>query len=214
MVFFAYISLLNSMKYHKHLAELIGTYLLTLSVLLSVYAGTGSIVATAVIAGTVLMTCVYTIGNVSGSHINPAVTLSLMSGGKISTKDAVHYIIFQCIGALLAALTYYKLTGSEVPYMVDASFDWMVFATEALGALFFLFGISAVVWGKVNDAMHGIVVGVSLFIGIMLAAHAGGMGIINPAVALGVSSLDFATLLGPIVGGIVGVHLYKIVVNK
>lgn len=197
------------MKHHKPIAELIGTYLLTLSVLLSAYVGAGSVLSTAVIAAVVLGTCVYTIGSISGCHINPAVTVSLLTGNAIKSKEAVYYIIFQCVGALLATLTAYLLSGNSVPYMVQYSFDATTFVTELLGAAFFLFGISAVVWGKVDKAANGLVIGASLLIGILLAVHSGGLGILNPAVALGVASLDFATLLGPIVGGVLGVQVYK-----
>jgi len=202
------------MSYRAPLAELVGTFLLTIGVMLSIAAGTNSVLATAVVAGFTLMICVYTIGNISGSHINPAVTLSLLSGGKISSQNALIYIICQVLGAILAVVVAGLLTSTPVSFEgVSGTFDIPTFFTEALGALFFLFGISAVVWGKVNDAFHGFVVGGSLLLGIMLSAHAGGLGILNPAVALGVGAFNLATVAGPIVGGILGVILYRALVD-
>jgi aquaporin Z len=197
------------MNLQKNFAELIGTYLLTLSVLLSVNATPASLVVTPIIAGLVLAICVYTIGAVSGCHINPAVTLSLLSGGAIKTTEALYYIVFQLVGAALAATTLYLLTGAFMGLGFAAEFSWLVFFTELLGAAFFLFGISAAVWGKVPSVMNGIVIGSSLLISVLLAAHSGGLGILNPAVALGLGGLNLATLLGPIVGGVIGVKVYK-----
>ncbi len=57
----------------------------------------------------------YTIGNISGCHINPAVTLGVWSSGRISGKDAGLYMLFQCIGAIIASTVLYTLvhTGNE-----------------------------------------------------------------------------------------------------
>ena len=89
----------------KYIAELIGTGIL-------VFVGVGS----AVIAGSrigylgiafafglALLTMVYAIGAISGCHINPAVSIAMLVAGKISLKDAVGYIIAQCVGAVIAA---------------------------------------------------------------------------------------------------------------
>jgi len=88
-----------------YLAELIGTFVL-------VFGGVGS----AVLAGThigflgvsfafglSLLAMVYTIGPISGCHINPAVTLGVLLAKKIGAKDAFFYVIAQCIGAIIAS---------------------------------------------------------------------------------------------------------------
>jgi aquaporin Z len=197
------------MHYQKYFAELLGTFLLTLSVVLSLKAGAGTILHTAVIAALVLGACVYTIGAISGCHINPAVTLALYADRKIHGKEAGMYISFQFIGAVLAGIVLAMLFKEQFTSPVALSFDWRIFITEALGAFFFIFGISAVVHKKVDASMSGIVIGSSLLIGIMLAVHAGGAGVLNPAVALGARALNFSTLLGPIVGGVLAVKMYS-----
>lgn len=195
--------------YRKYFAELIGTFGLTFAVL-------GSMafdwpLATPLVAGLTLMLFVYSFGAVSGTHINPAVTIALWVVKKIEVKDAIFYVIFQYLGALLAFYVF-SLIGFTVPVM-EALDTPAVFLGEAIGAFFFLMGIAAVVYGKVKDSMSGVMIGGSLLFGVFLASMLSN-GIINPAVALGVGSLSLAYILGPIVGGIAGVCLYGCIINK
>jgi aquaporin Z len=89
----------------KYAAELIGTFVL-------VFAGLG----TAVIAGSkvgnvgvamafglALLAMAYSVGPISGCHINPAVTLGMLVSGRIAVKDAVGYWVSQCVGATIAS---------------------------------------------------------------------------------------------------------------
>jgi aquaporin Z len=89
----------------KYAAELVGTFVL-------VFAGVGSAVfagshigfaGVALAFGLSLLVMVYTIGPISGCHINPAVTLGILLAKKIGIKDAVAYVIAQIIGAILAS---------------------------------------------------------------------------------------------------------------
>ena len=81
------------MNYRAYAAELIGTFFLTLVVYLSV-SGTGHFqLPTAVLAGMTLGLSVYAFGAISGSHINPAVTLGLASIGKLKPLDAAMYTV-------------------------------------------------------------------------------------------------------------------------
>ena len=89
----------------KYLAEFIGTFLLAFSVLVS----TGLItrIGTPALAALVLGFCVYTLGMVSGAHLNPAITLAVFSVRKIGVQDALGYIIAQLAGAGLAAANFF-----------------------------------------------------------------------------------------------------------
>lgn len=84
-----------------------------------------------------------------------------------------------------------------------------VFLAEALGAFFFTFGIAAVVLEKVHSQMSGLVIGGSLLLGITIAATLGSNGVLNPAVAWGIGSLNLLYVLGPIVGSLFGMQAYK-----
>ena len=103
---------------------MIGTFVLTLMGCGSaVFAGiglgtTGYGVSTLGIAfafGLAVVAMAYTIGGISGCHINPAITLGVWANGRMSGKDACNYMIFQVIGAIIASAVIYFLvnTGNE-----------------------------------------------------------------------------------------------------
>ena len=102
----------------KYLAEMIGTFVLTLMGCGSaVFAGiglgtTGYGVSTLGIAfafGLAVVAMAYTIGGISGCHINPAITLGVWANGRMNGKDACNYMIFQVIGAIIASAVIYLL---------------------------------------------------------------------------------------------------------
>lgn len=188
----------------KYIAEALGTMALTLVVALSIVAKFP--VPTPVLAGFVLLLFVYSVGNISGTHINPSVTIGLWSIKKIETKDALLYILSQFIGAIVAMIVVSYTVG--LPMLV-VSDHLMVGFAEALGTFFFAFGIAAVVSGKVPGVMSGVVIGGSLFLGITIAACIGSNGVLNPAVALGIGSFNITYLLAPIIGSVLGMWLYN-----
>ena len=193
------------MKYRAYAAELVGTFLLAFLVRLSVSGGAFP-VATPVLAALTLGLIVYTIGSISGAHVNPAVTIGLWTIGKIASIDALAYIAAQFIGAGLAAVAGYFLLPigvlSALPNISSA------FVGEAIGATIFLFGISAVVRGKSPEQMSGVVVGTSLLLGV-LAASTVSAGILNPAVALALNAFSLTYAIGPVIGAVAGVWLYR-----
>lgn len=183
-------------------AEFIGTFCLTFAVASS--KATEFPVVTPFVAALCLAMFVYTIGGVSGCHINPAVTIGLTAIKKISVPDAVGYIIAQVVGACAAAALLNVSGSGGGALSVDNGEPYVMFA-EALGMFFFTFGIAAAVFEKIPESMSGIVVGGSLLLGVVVAAH-GSDGVLNPAVSVGVSSfaISWPYLAGPIVGSIVG----------
>lgn len=191
------------MKYKALAAELFGTFGLSLAVLISINSPDFP-VGTPVIAGLTLGLFVYTIGPISGCHINPAVTLGLAAIRKVDLKTAGTYIVAQLLGATLA------IGIGSILYTAPQALVWGdtagVGAAEALGALIFLFGIASVVLGRVPQAMSGIVIGGSLTLGVLWAAQTSN-GVLNPAVAFSLGSLSLAYVWGPIVGAVVGAVL-------
>jgi len=105
----------------KYLAELIGTMVLVLL-------GCGSAVFSGSIAGVVgtgvgtlgvalafglsVIAMAYTIGNISGCHINPAITLGVFLSGRMNGKDAVMYMVFQIIGAIIGSAILFALVST------------------------------------------------------------------------------------------------------
>jgi len=89
----------------KYAAELFGTFALVLiGVGSAVIAGSkvGNL-GVALAFGLVLLTMVYAIGNVSGCHVNPAVTVGVLTAGKMPAREAIIYIVAQCVGAIIGA---------------------------------------------------------------------------------------------------------------
>lgn len=85
-----------------------GTFVLTLlgcgaAVSLNCGSDAASVVGTAIAFGLAVVAMAYTIGGISGCHINPAITLGVFLSGRMSGKDAGMYIVFQVIGAIIAA---------------------------------------------------------------------------------------------------------------
>lgn len=187
----------------KYLAELIGTFALTLLVSLSLVNGSG---LTPFVAATTLAIFVYTIGPISGCQINPAVTIGLWSIKKVSGIDAFWYIVAQIIGAVLAMALSTSLTGLSPELTIVDSGPVMI--AELVGAAFLVFGIAAVVHGKVSDGAAGVTIGGSLLLGILVASTVSN-GVLNPAVALGIGSISVMYVVGPLLGGIVGAWLYR-----
>lgn len=108
----------------KYLAEMIGTFVLTLMGCgAAVFAGIGlgttgygvSTLGVAFAFGLAVIAMAYTIGNISGCHINPAITMGVWASGRMSSKEAGGYMVFQVIGAIIASAVIYLLvhTGNE-----------------------------------------------------------------------------------------------------
>ncbi|MCQ2192454.1 MAG: MIP family channel protein [Paludibacteraceae bacterium] len=106
----------------KYLAEMVGTMVLVLmgcgvAVALgcnsTVGANTASVIGTSMAFGLSVVAMAYTVGSISGCHINPAITLGCLLTGRISTKDAGMYMLFQVIGAFIGAGILAALVGCE-----------------------------------------------------------------------------------------------------
>ena len=86
-----------------YISEFVGTFFLVLGICGVISAGAGHALLTniALVHTLVLMSLVYAIGSISGCHVNPAVTLALLTIRKISGRDAAIYIVCQLAGAVL-----------------------------------------------------------------------------------------------------------------
>lgn len=192
----------------QFIAEWIGTFALAFIVMAGVSAGAAVPMIIPVLAALTLGLFVYTIGGVSGCHLNPAITLGLLSIKIISVKRAFEYIVAQ-IGGAVTAVILANVFGFIDPVAVTAPFAAPIFAAEALGAFFFAFGVAAVVKGSVLAPLSGVVVGGSLLFGILVASLAGAAGIVNPAVAFALNTPTLTYLLAPVIGSVIGFQVYK-----
>lgn len=192
----------------KYIAEFIGTAVLTLAVVGSIINGAGFV--TLLTVGITLALIVATLGSISGAHINPAVTLGLLSLKKIKWKEALFYIIAQFAGAALA-LILVRLHETDVPAL-DLSFSWITLTAEFIGTLVFTFGIASIVFAHESHKVESkapFVIGASLTLGATIAAGLGSNAVLNPAVAFGIGTFGLSYIIGPILGGIAGVWLFK-----
>ena len=194
----------------KYIAEALGTFALTLVVGFSLRSVLP--VPTPVLAGLTLALFVYSIGHISGSHINPAVTIGAWAIKKIKTDEAIKYIIAQLLGGWFALVVASSFAGKLPLFMASNSVTTLL--AEAVGMFFFAFGIASVVYGKNHEAVSGVVVGGSLLLGIMIAVGMGSLGILNPAVSIGLGAFNLMYILGPIVGSVAGMRVYSTLMQK
>jgi glycerol uptake facilitator-like aquaporin len=194
----------------KIIVEFFGTATLAFAVLASI-SMTTPILTTPVVAGLVLMLFVYSIGGISGSHLNPAVTVGVWAIKKIPTREAIAYVIAQCLGGFAAfLLAFYLFTGVSVGFTTESYTD---FWAELLGMTIFSFGIASVIYKKTNPTASGLVIGGSLTLGILLAVAAGSAGLLNPAVGITLGMVSLSNIAGALFGSIIGMHLYRYLVR-
>jgi aquaporin Z len=222
----------------KYAAELIGTGALVL-------VGCGSAVIAgqhigflgiALAFGLIMLVMVYAIGNISGSHINPAVTIAMLVAGKIKGKDALFYIIAQCIGAIIGAAILYAIAKGLPGYSLafdglgqngygahspDGYAMWACFVAELVLTALFVFVILGSIREEAPKGFAGISIGLALafvhLVGIPITGTS-----VNPARSLGPAVLVRGDALpqlwlfwvAPIVGGILAAIVWKYVLAK
>ena len=218
----------------KYLAELVGTFVLTFlgcgaAVALGCGADTASIVGTAIAFGLAVVAMAYTIGGISGCHINPAITLGCFLSGRMTAKDCGMYMVFQVIGAILAAAVLAGIVGT-----VGA--DGII--TTKTGANACAFGVTngliveivltmifvLVVLGataKTNGATNnfaGLAIGLSLILIHLVGIHYTGTSV-NPARSFGPALFEggaalsqvWVFIVGPLVGGGLAALIWKMI---
>ncbi len=215
-------------------AEMVGTFFLVLVGTATATAATigkstagaaPNSLAVALSFGLILVAIVAAIGQVSGAHVNPAVTLGLAVTKHFPWRYVPAYLAAQFAGAIIAALAVWAAYGSQArkvsalgaPKPVGQSTSLEGFLTEALIAFILVFVVLAVATDpRVPAGSAALAIGFALAAGVLLGGPvSGGAG--NPARALGpdIVSLKFANLLayliGPCVGGIIGALLYQAV---
>lgn len=180
----------------KYTAEMIGTFCL-------VFAGTGAVVINdvqggvishvgiALTFGLVVMAMIYAIGDVSGAHINPAVTIAFWAARRFKGKMVLPYIACQCVGAISASLLLLTLfpnhetLGTTLPTGVWKQAIWQPFVLEVVLTFMLMFVILNVSTGaQEKGIMAGAAIGAVVAFEAMFAGPLTGASM-NPARSLG-----------------------------
>lgn len=173
-------------------AEAIGTFFLVLigpgAVMVNAY--TDGVIGHAGIAlafAFVVLAMIYTIGHLSGAHINPAVTVAFWSAGRFPGKEVLPYVLAQSIGAILASLALRWILGpvGALGTTVPAIPLRAAFAVEFLLSFVLMFVIMAVATDeRVADGFAGLAVGLTVGFDAMMGGPLTGASM-NPARSLG-----------------------------
>ena len=203
----------------EYLAEMIGTMVLVLmgcgtAVSLNCGVDTASVVGTAVAFGLAVVAMAYTIGGISGCHINPAITLGCLISKRISPKDAGMYMVFQVIGAFigsgLLALLVSQVGAAGTQTGANECTNGPVAACIVETILTFVFVL--VVLGTTDSKkgagnFAGLAIGLSLILVHLVGIHYTGTSVnparsIAPAVFEGGEALSqlWAFIVGPFAG--------------
>lgn len=198
---------LKDIKSEDVLAEFVGTFGLTLAVLAAL---SGPIIGlpVSIIGGIAVGFFVLTIGAISGCHINPAITLGQYTIGKINALAALSYVVAQLSGALLALVVFGLFNDNQI-YELGGLETWSTFWAEVLGTAVLGFAVTAAVMKKSDSMTSALTVGGGLVVGGALASI-GSYSVLNPAVAVGVGAAGWPYAAGPVVGAIIGSHVYKL----
>ena len=221
-------------------AEAIATYALVffgpLSIILSVVVfGDGlsieSIIMISLGHGAVIGLMVYAFGHISGAHINPAVTIPMMITKKISVQDGIGYIIFQLLGAIIAALSLKAILpelGAKVNFGTQGGPSELLNSSIIAGVTveiiltFFLVTVIflTAVHKKAPAGIHGISIGGMVFLLHLVGVPLTGASMnpartFGPALVSGFWELHWLYWVAPIIGGIIaGVIMNYVFVNK
>lgn len=211
----------------EFVSEFIGTFLL-------IFFGTGAIavstiapelndLAIALIVGGTIALVIETFGDISGAHINPAVTIGFWLAKRCDGKRVLSYIIAQLLGSILASVLLYYLfqsikpdLGLTQPFETNGAVNiWICFIIEYLLTLILMYVILQMATGSKEKGLKaGTIVGLTVFIEVLVFGPITGGSMnparsIAPAVVLGDLSYLWIYVIAPVLGAISSVPLYN-----
>ncbi len=226
---------MESSSTKKYAAEALGTFVLVFmgcgsAVLAGKYIGN---VGIAFSFGLAVLSMAYAIGGVSGCHINPAVSISMLVAGKMKPKDTLAYIIMQCVGAIAGAALLYGIAVGNPLYSLatnglgqngyDAAspggFSLISgFISEVVLTMIFLLVIHGSTSERVPKGFAGIPIGLSLVLIHLVGIPVTGVSV-NPARSLGPALIAGGVAISqlwlfwvaPIIGGVLAAVIWKYV---
>ena len=220
----------------KYMCEFIGTLVLVLfGCGTAVFVGCATeagILTTALAFGLSIVAMAYVIGNVSGCHVNPAVSLACLIDGRMTLKDFFGYVVAQVLGAIAGSGILYGIvacTGMTVAgYGANGFGDASAVGISMIGALIveviltcvFIYTILGVTADEKKGSVAGIVIGLTLTFVHILGIPLTGTSV-NPARSLSAAIFSGATamsqvwvfIVAPFVGAALAAVLYRLL-NK
>lgn len=210
----------------KHVAEFIGTFVLVLF-----GCGTAAAVGcngadpnvaymlTALAFGLSIVAMAYSIGRVSGCHVNPAVSIAMLVSGKLSAKDFVGYVVAQVLGAIVGAALIGVFLGWDCGFGANGLYNADValsLVIECVLTFVFVLVILGVTAKTDNAAVAGLVIGLSLTLVHILGIHFTGTSVnparsFGPALFAGGDALAnvWVFVVAPLVGGVLAALVWK-----
>ena len=209
----------------KYLAEFIGTFVLVF-VACGVAAVTGcngeanaSYLLTALAFGGVIVAMAYSIGNISGCHINPAVSVAVFLNGGLTGKDFIGYLIAQFAGGIAGAGMLTVLIGRGLGLGTNGLFQGDILKSlliEVILTFIFVLAILGVTSKPENGRVAGLVIGGSLTLVHLMGIYFTGTSVnparsFGPALFMGGDALAhvWVFLAAPLVGGILASLVWK-----
>ena len=209
----------------KCFAECLGTFVLVLL-------GCGTAVAlgcsdqpnaayfmTALAFGLVIVAMAYSIGNVSGCHINPAVSIGMLCSGRMSVKEFLAYIASQFIGGIAGGAVLLAIFGKDSGLGTNSLYNdnvWLSLLIEIILTFIFVLAIIGVTSKKENGSVAGIVIGLTLTLVHIFGIHFTGTSVnparsFGPAIFAGNAAFTnvWVFIVAPLVGGVLAALVYK-----
>ncbi len=226
----------NRLSMKKYIAECVGTFVLTfLGCGTAMFLGCGTpagVVGTAIAFGLSVVAMAYTIGEISGCHINPAITLGVALSGRMSWKDACGYWVGQVIGGILAGAVLLLLTkvvaapdltgGLGSNGVANAGGVGGAFLVEVIATFLFVLVVLGTTDAKFGAGKPaGLAIGLSLILIHLMCINLTGTSVnparsIGPALFAGGDALKdlWVFICAPLVGGALSACVWKAMVPK
>lgn len=211
-------------------SEFIGTFALVFlgagaGVILGIENTPAGLVTVALAHGLTLMVFAYAYGHVSGTHINPAVTLGLLTAGKIETTNAIYYIIAQLLGGIVAGFALLFVFGGPLNDLgvtvvnYDLTNIGGAFLLEMIGTFFLVNTIlNAAISGRAGNlaplAIGMVLAANIMFFGPLTGASLNPARTIGPAVATGIYADIWLYFVATILGGVLAGLLYRFLLEE
>ena len=208
-----------------YFAECIGTFVLvffacgTAAVTGCTANANAAYLITALAFGLVIVAMAYSIGNVSGCHINPAVSIAMLCSGKMSLSDFIGYVVAQFLGGIAGAGVLAALTGKQYGLGTNGLYDGSILKSiiiEIILTCVFVMAILGVTSKKEYGRIAGLVIGLSLTLVHLLGIFFTGTSVnparsFGPALFMGGDALKcvWVFIVAPLIGGVIAAFLYN-----